>query len=125
MAKRNPYEWILPSLGLLAVFCVDLTKDLLIANAVERALYALVTGLLTIGGGLLLMQKAIGLRAIAIYSFCRGVAVAAQEQRRTPGIVGVHTVRQHRCHRLRRGIYVWPDHRHHRYSDTDAGQAGA
>lgn len=76
VAKRNPYEWILPSLGLLAVFCVDLTKDLLIANAVERALYALVTGLLTIGGGLLLMQKAIGLRAIGfILPFIPSVAV--------------------------------------------------
>lgn len=62
--KEKPYEWLLPGLGLLAVFCVDLAKDQLVQTVTERAIYGLSTGLLTIGGGFLLLQKKIIARAI-------------------------------------------------------------
>jgi hypothetical protein len=62
--KEKPYDWLLPALGLLAVFFVDLTKDELLSNPAERAIYALCTGLLTVGGGFLLMQKKIVVRAV-------------------------------------------------------------
>lgn len=62
--KEKPYEWLLPALGLLAVFFVDLTKDQLVPTGTERALYGLTTGLLTVGGGFLLLQKRLVVRAI-------------------------------------------------------------
>ncbi|QBJ77879.1 hypothetical protein [Aquitalea sp. USM4] len=62
--KEKPYEWLLPALGLLAVFFVDLTKDQLVPTGTERALYGLTTALLTIGGGFLLLQKKLIVRAI-------------------------------------------------------------
>jgi len=62
--KEKPYEWLLPALGLLAVFFVDLAKDQLVQTVTERALYGLSTGLLTVGGGFLLLQKKFIVRAI-------------------------------------------------------------
>ena len=60
--KERPYEWLLPALGLLAVFFVDLTKDALFQTFIERAIYALSTGLFTIGGGMLLLNRRIPVR---------------------------------------------------------------
>jgi hypothetical protein len=62
--KESPYEWLLPALGLLAVFFVDLAKDQLVQTVTERALYGLSTGLLTVGGGFLLLQTKFIVRAI-------------------------------------------------------------
>lgn len=62
--KEKPYEWLLPALTPLAVFFVDLTKDQLLPTVTERAIYALSTGIFTVGGGLLLMQRRIAVRAI-------------------------------------------------------------
>jgi hypothetical protein len=62
--KEKPYEWILPVLGLLAVFFVDLSKDELLATGIERSLYALITGFCTIGGGMLLLNRKFSVRAI-------------------------------------------------------------
>jgi hypothetical protein len=62
--QEKPYEWLLPALTLLAVFFVDLTKDQLQATSTERAIYALNTGILTVGGGFLLMQRQVAVRAI-------------------------------------------------------------
>lgn len=74
--KEKPYEWLLPALGLLAVFFVDLTKDQLVQTVTERAIYALFTGLLTVGGGFLLMQQRIVVRAIGfILPFVPSVVV--------------------------------------------------
>ena len=74
--KEKPYEWLLPALSLLAVFFVDLTKDQLLSTVTERAIYALTTGILTVGGGFLLMQRRIAVRAIGfILPFFPSVAV--------------------------------------------------
>lgn len=62
--KEKPYEWLLPAFTLLAVFFVDLTKDQLLSTVTERAIYALTTGILTVGGGFLLMQRRIAIRVI-------------------------------------------------------------
>lgn len=63
-AKDKPYEWLLPALGLLAVFFVDLSKDELLATGTERALYGLTTGCCTIGGGILLLNPRIWVRVL-------------------------------------------------------------
>lgn len=55
-SKEKPYDWLLPALGLLAIFFVDLTKDILLTNEAQRAVYALGTGLFVIGGGFLLTK---------------------------------------------------------------------
>lgn len=65
--KEQPYEWLLPALGLLAIFFVDLTKDGLFPTFTERAIYALVTGLCTIGGGILLLNKRIAVRILGVW----------------------------------------------------------
>ena len=62
--RERPYEWLLPALGLLAVFFVDLTKDELVPTVLQRAIYALITGLFTVGGGFLLMQRRVVARII-------------------------------------------------------------
>ena len=62
--KEQPYEWMLPALGLLAVFFVDLSKDELLTTGTERALFALTTGCCTIGGGVLLLNKRTVVRAL-------------------------------------------------------------
>lgn len=62
--KEKPYEWLLPALGLLAVFFVDISKDGLVDNGTMRALYALGTGICTIGGGVLLLNRHLLVRVI-------------------------------------------------------------
>lgn len=62
--KERPYEWLLPILGLLSIFFVELSSDQLVPTVLQRAIYSLATGLLTIGGGLLLMQRSLLVRAI-------------------------------------------------------------
>lgn len=64
--KERPYEWLLPALGLLAVFFVDLTKDQLLLTVTQRALYGLTTGMLTVGGGILLLQRRMVIRCIGL-----------------------------------------------------------
>ncbi len=66
-AKEQPYEWLLPALGLLAVFFVDLSKDELLVTGTARALYALATGIFTIGGGLLLLNSRLWVRALGFF----------------------------------------------------------
>ena len=66
-AKEKPYEWLLPALGLLAVFFVDLSKDELLASGTERALYALATGCCAIGGGVLLLNQRYWVRAVGFF----------------------------------------------------------
>lgn len=86
--KEKPYEWLLPALGLLAVFFVDLTKDQLLSTVTERAIYALTTGLLTIGGGLLLLQERLTVRAVGfLLPFLPSVAVwlLLLQERHIPG----------------------------------------
>ncbi len=54
---KRPYEWLLPALVLLAVFFTDLMKEDLIVHPVGRAAFALSTGVFSILGGLLLLQR--------------------------------------------------------------------
>lgn len=65
--KEKPYEWMLPALGLLAVFFVDLSKDELLTTGTERALFAFTTGCCTIGGGVLLLNKRTVVRALGFF----------------------------------------------------------
>lgn len=62
-AKDEPYEWLLPALALLAVFFVDLSKEALFTSGTARAIYALITGCCTIGGGVLLLNNRFWVRA--------------------------------------------------------------
>ena len=62
--REKPYEWMLPALGLLAVFFVDLSKDDLLATGTERALYGLTTGCCTVGGGVLLLNQRLLVRVL-------------------------------------------------------------
>lgn len=55
-AKR-PYEWALPALTILSIFLVDMTKELIFPTQLERASFALITGLCTLAGGFLLLNK--------------------------------------------------------------------
>jgi hypothetical protein len=88
--KEQPYEWLLPALGLLAVFFVDLTKDELFPTFIERAIYALTTGLCTIGGGILLLNQRIAVRVLgAVLPFAPTVvvwAILVREQQLAKGL---------------------------------------
>lgn len=56
--KNRPYEWTLPALTILAVFFVDMTKEIAFSTQLERATFAFATGMLTLAGGFLLLQRA-------------------------------------------------------------------
>ncbi len=62
--KEKPYEWLLPVLGALVAFFVDLAKDQLVQTVIERAIYSISTALLIVCGGFLLLQKRMIVRAI-------------------------------------------------------------
>lgn len=55
--KNRPYEWTLPALTTLAVFFVDMTKEIAFSTQLERATFAFATGMLTLTGGFLLLQR--------------------------------------------------------------------
>ncbi|QLG93670.1 hypothetical protein HZF02_17695 [Pseudomonas yamanorum] len=74
--KEHPYQWLLPALAALAVFCVDLTKDQLVTTGLERALYGLTTTVLTIAGGWLLMTRQLSVRLIGfLLPFLPSIAI--------------------------------------------------
>lgn len=62
--KKQPYEWSLPALTALAVFFVDMTKEIAFSTQLERATFAIATALLTLVSGFLLMQPKWGVKAI-------------------------------------------------------------
>ncbi|WP_434514728.1 hypothetical protein AB6Q56_19775 [Dechloromonas sp. ARDL1] len=62
--KKQPYEWSLPALTALAVFFVDMTKEIAFSTQLERATFAVVTALLTLVSGFLLMQPKWGVKVI-------------------------------------------------------------
>lgn len=83
-AKDKPYECLLPILTMLAVVSVDLTKDALLSTTIERALYALATGLCTLGGGFLLLSDRRFIRAIGfLLPFIPSIAICALLVRQT------------------------------------------
>lgn len=70
-AKDQPFEWLLPLFAILAALMVDLTKDTLLPTNTERALYTAATAGLVLGGGILLRQRKVIVRALGVVlPFC-------------------------------------------------------
>lgn len=64
IVKKDPYSITLPLLSLIAIFFVDMTKDSLLLTDIERAFYALCTGLCVVCGGALLTFKRVQVRIV-------------------------------------------------------------
>jgi hypothetical protein len=76
--KNRPYEWTLPALTVLAVFFVDMTKEIAFSAQLERAIFAFATGMLTLAGGFLLLQRALAEKIIGfLLPFFPAIVVVA------------------------------------------------
>lgn len=62
----QPFEWLLPLFVILSALVVDLTKDTLFANGAQKALYTAATSGLLLGGGILLRQSKVIVRAMGV-----------------------------------------------------------
>jgi energy-converting hydrogenase Eha subunit C len=67
--KKKPYEWLVPLLGVFSGFLINLSKEYYFDVPIAKIIFATISALLVVVGGVLFKKKRISYKVIALFLF--------------------------------------------------------